>query len=196
MIELKESGKHTLVFGCWDDMRLVGRIILHYDEIDELDDLVKVIVDCNTYPCIIGEYEPSSPPIKSSVKRLEDPHYKELVKKVIDKNQDYPSYDCGGLFHEEGVNVLFPYSQYGDIAIDIINNLKEKRFCSFNRVNKYYAYGFAIDFVRFDIHSKMCSPQLTNWEMPNTKGEVVAMIIEESDGTADWPWPTYSQRLL
>jgi hypothetical protein len=192
MLQLKQTGQHSLIFGCFDDMQLKGRIILYFDDNSELEDLVNVIVDCGTYFNFNGENFTHPDTIPESAKRLQDPQYKQLIETVMSQNSQYNSYDAGSCFFELCSGSRLP----GYVKVNnIITNLNYKRFSSYNRQNKYYVYAFAIDFVRFDIHSKMCDRQLVDWYLDNnqSKGEVVAVLIPDTTGGGEG-W--YDERLL
>jgi len=199
MQNIKKEGKHSLVYGCFDDMNMVGRIILYFDDYDEIEKLVTLMLDCGTYKHYMHDCDSVCKPIKDSVDRLKDANYVEMVKEVMKRNSQYDLYDASGDFFCTNYSSSLPTY----VSIDrIVDDLKCKMFSCFNRVNRYYVHAFAIDFVRFDIHSKMAAAQLIDWgssDQLSQSGDKVAikpgpvvMVLVSNDYDSNY----YYEKLL
>ena len=158
MIELKtkETAAHSLVFGCYHELKLSGRIILYFDSKEELTALISLIIDCATVSRQ-QSYSDASQTLPSCRQRLEQAEYRQLVDTVIGKNSLYSEYDCGEYFSKDF------FRDSDEIVNRVISDLVSVGFSNHNQINKYYAYAFAVDFVRFEHYSKMCYKQLVDW---------------------------------
>lgn len=71
----------------------------------------------------------------------------------MSRNRLYPNYDCGEYFFRDS----------DELVKRVVNDLVNYGFSNHSQVNKYYAYAFAVDFVRFEHYSKMQSKKLVDW---------------------------------
>lgn len=209
MLELKskEEAAHSLVFGCYHELKLSGRIILYFDTKEELAALISLVVDCATV-FRQQKYSDNSQLLPSCQRRLEQADYHQLVDTVISVNKLYCEYDCGDYF----TNYFFKDSD--EIVNRVVSDLVSYGFSNHNQINKYYAYAFAVDFVRFDHYSKMCYKQMVDWgtnacrdgkskknnskstvdvtiesTVPPLKQQIIVSILDDDDGD-------YRERLL
>lgn len=165
--------KYSLIYGTFDDLKLKGRFIFKFDEMEHIKYILYIIMDCNTYIGKQTEYFNERDYDYQSINRLKNIVYQEKIKIIIDECLD------------SEYNILDPSSYYFVNGINIVNTtdkLSYSKYSVLNQYERYYVHAYAIDFVRFEIFSKDYEKEIVNWGLPlYANVEIVSESFDEND---------------